>query len=296
MTSRAFHPAILPLILCCFAIKATCHGYLARPVSRNLFAADPDLFDPKNSCPHCLNGGGVDQVSEHGALSWPEGRRTLSGDSLSDSLPRPHEAGGMFYRAGLLGDNWTVGSVVEMKVVTTTNHNGRFGFRVCEVSGGFDTAPEREARELTDECLDRNVLLQAAVPGAQAPGERWFYTSPEHGGQSTNYTMYYQLPENLECDGVSSHCVLQWYWLTFNSCQTRDSPERYTRSENRMKDCEEEGASYPEEFENLSDVVIVKGGASDSVMESATTKSAPVPVVLLALALALVLLSSSSAV
>ena len=73
--------------------------------------------------------------------------------------------------------------------------------------------------------------------------------------------MYYQLPDDLECDGRSSHCVLQWYWLTFNSCQTADAPVKYTRSYNNMSNCEDPSASYPEEFANLADIRVTRSGA-----------------------------------
>ena len=247
------------------------HGFLASPKSRNLLASEAMGY----SCPHCLNGGGVDEVSQGGALQWPRGLRTLSGDPASSLTPRSFEAGGEFY-TGTIGGNYTQGSVVDIRVALTTNHNGRFEFRVCNVPGGYDTAVKTEAEQLNDECLDQNVLLQANVKGVQMPGQRYFYTLPEDAGKSVEYQMFYQLPKELVCDGVHSHCVLQWYWLTFNSCQTSDAPTRYTRSGNNMPMCDASSSSYPEEFSNLADIRILRTSAGVTGRSSGSNVSSPV--------------------
>jgi hypothetical protein len=257
---------VLPLL---FAVPAAnAHGYLASPISRNLLASEKLGY----SCPHCLNLGGVDTVSQQRELVWPDGHRTLSGDPISERAPRSFEAGGEFYRLPDGGENvYVAGDVLPITIVTTTNHNGRFGFRICKVSGGYDgaTIADREAEQLTEECLDQNVLVQADVAGAQAPGQRWFYTPVKDAGKSVQYTMSYVVPEDLECDGISSHCVLQWYWLTFNSCQTADAPAKFTRSSNKMANCDEETASYPEEFANLADIKVVRSEADAASIRDA---------------------------
>jgi len=81
--------------------------------------------------------------------------------------------------------------------------------------------------------------------------------------------MSYVVPEDLECDGISSHCVLQWYWLTFNSCQTADAPAKFTRSSNKMANCDEETATYPEEFANLADIKVVRSEADAAAIRDA---------------------------
>lgn len=254
----AMRESIAVVLLCAaFTLRSVhAHGYLASPKSRNLLASEAMGY----SCPHCLNGGGVDEVSQGGALQWPRGLRTLSGDPASESSPRSFEAGGELY-AGTIGGNYTQGSVVDFRVVLTTNHNGRFSFRICKVRGGYDEAVEMEAEQLNNQCLDQHVLLQANVKGAQMPGERYWYTLPEDAAKSVEYQMFYELPQGLVCDGIDSHCVLQWYWLTFNSCQTPDAPVRYTRAANNMPMCDAPTASYPEEFANLADIMILRTSA-----------------------------------
>ena len=185
------------------ATRVNAHGYLSIPPSRNILAKN-------QNCPHCLNGGTVEDVSAKRTLRWPQGNHGLCGDSYYDSQPRNHEAGCTYYQKGLF-TNYTQGQVMDIEIVTTTNHNGRFGFRICKVNGGYDSAMENEKKELTEECFDQNILQQAK--GSQIPGERWFYTTP---GDPVSYTykMKYKLPDDLVCDGQNHHCVLQFYWLT----------------------------------------------------------------------------------
>lgn len=248
-------PMFLRIVISCLWLhqlpRAMCHGYLSSPKSRNLLASEELGFN----CPHCLNVGGVQEMSAGGSLQWPRGLRTMTGDPVSAKSPRRFEAGGDLYTGAVTG-NYTQGSVIPIEVVLTTNHNGRFDFRICKVRGGYDTAAQTEAKSLTEECLNENVLLQADVEGAQMPGQRYFYTLVEDARQSVTYQMYYELPKGLDCDGIESHCVLQWYWLTFNSCQTSDAPVRYTRASNNMANCDDQGASYPEQFINVADIVI----------------------------------------
>ena len=228
------------------------HGYLSEPPSRNILAKN-------QNCPHCLNGGTVDDVSAKKTLRWPRGNHGLCGDSFYDTAPRNHEAGGTYYQKGV-HTNYTQGQVMDIDIDITTNHNGRFGFRICKVNGGYDSAVENEKKELTEECFDQNILQQANVAGAQSPGQRWFYTNPQDP-VSTAYNLHYQLPEDLVCDGQESHCVLQWYWMTFNTCQPSDAPVKYTRSEYHLRNCDKyEGDDFvfPEEFWNCADIVIQK--------------------------------------
>ena len=155
------------------------HGYLASPKSRNLLAAETLGW----SCPHCLNLGGVDVVSDSRTLVWPQGLRTLSGDPISAERPRAFEAGGEYYvpnypAAGEVDPSlYVAGTTLPITIVTTTNHNGRFSFRICRISGGYDNDTAiTEANALTEACLDENILVQADVRHAQQPGERYFYT------------------------------------------------------------------------------------------------------------------------
>lgn len=254
------------LLLCLLSLTASdtvnAHGYLSIPPSRNILAKD-------QYCPHCLNGGTSYDVSAKKTLRWPKGNHGLCGDSYYDVQPRNHEAGGMYYQKGLY-TNYTQGQVMDIEVVTTTNHNGRLGFRICKIGGGYDGAEQNEKNGLTEECFDQHVLQQAE--GSQMAGEEWFYSSPSDPVSYT-YKMKYKLPDDLVCDGQESHCVLQWYWLTFNSCQTPDAPVKYTRASQNMRDCGSGNdtsatvtdSPYPEEFWNCADITIQGSEVSAAV-------------------------------
>ncbi len=62
------------------------------------------------------------------------------------------------------------------------------------------------------------------------------------------FTHRHALPlglQGLSCDGVSARCVLQWYYLTGNSCDPPGTPAPYSRP--LLGTCGA-GVPYPEEF------------------------------------------------
>lgn len=50
------------------------------------------------------------------------------------------------------------GQVVHLQAVITAFHKGRFRFRICKVTG---LSPQNERDQLTDACLDANLLVSA---------------------------------------------------------------------------------------------------------------------------------------
>ena len=256
--------ASLLLLLSLWCDKVTAHGFLKVPPARNVLALDST---PPEPCPHCLNGGTSKEVSNLGAWTWPKGRHGLCGDPWNDKAPRQHEAGGKFYTPGLY-TTYDKGQVIDIEVLLTTNHNGRFKFRICKVSGGYDTAAENEQEQLTEECLDEHVLKQAK--SGRSPGGLWSYAKSDDPVPA-HYTISYQLPDNLTCDGVSSHCVLQWYWLTMNSCDPKGVDPKYKRLSATgapLQECGSKGAPYPEEFWNCADILILDPSAGNNKKDS----------------------------
>lgn len=59
-----------------------------------------------------------------------------------------------------------------------------------------------EKAQLTEACLEANVLRQAAVPGAQAPGDRWYHLGQTNSGGGI-YNNTVQLPA-VSCLGGSA--------------------------------------------------------------------------------------------
>ncbi|KAL4857482.1 Peptidyl-prolyl cis-trans isomerase FKBP13 [Chlorella vulgaris] len=214
------------------------HGYLAQPAARNVLANS-------DYCPQCLSAGGPATV--YGAASFPNGAHGLCGDLAAG--PLRHEAGGALW-TGRPTAVLREGSVVYLNVTVTAFHKGRFEFRICRVDG-TDVASEKA--QLTEACLDQHALVQANVPGAQAPGDRYYHLG---SNDQPSYTMPYQLPSGLSCDGTTSKCVLQWYWITGNTCNPPGEPAPYRSPQ--LPDCGT-GGSPPEEFWNCADVLITPG-------------------------------------
>lgn len=158
------------------------HGFLDNPPGRNVIANS-------DYCPHCLNMGTVccrtgcsclclvcltrtsdvcvrqvKQVSNNGKLSWPEGMRGICGDPFNG--PRKHEEGGEYYGDGTPSVTYARGGIAEIDIFLSTNHRGRFRFRICKVQ---NNGPGSEKAQLTEECLDQHVLRQANIPQAQRP-------------------------------------------------------------------------------------------------------------------------------
>eukprot|EP00887_Chlorella_sp_A99_P001312 scaffold14.g1312.t1 len=210
--------AVLPL--------AAGHGFLRVPQSRNYhFWSD--------YCPQCLAAGGPYTVSDGGRLVWPNGVHGLCGDAYT--AERKHEAGGVYggYHADgqfpLVDNSYEEGSVLPASVDLTAFHKGEFSFRICRVKAPDpgETWAAAEKRQLTEECFFQYQLVQADVPGAQAPFQQWWHIGQVPGwvkGQPLDpilgvpvsgrlsYNSSWQLPMGLTCDGVAARCVLQWHW------------------------------------------------------------------------------------
>ena len=222
--------------------RAHAHGYLAVPRSRNV------VFN-SNYCPHCLNAGGS------GATAT--GLHGICGDPFVGT--RDHEEGGKFFSDAPQA-TYKQGQDIELKVVISANHHGRFQYRVCRYSGS-------EKAALTEACLDKHVLRMSE--GEQAPGEVYWYTGPNDSPQT--YTMRYKLPSGLTCDGIETKCVLQWYWASQNSCilQSPDPPPQYLPSSNMSK-CGP-GNVGGEAFWNCASIRITKDGSGGDVPTSVPT-------------------------
>lgn len=162
------------------------------------------------------------------------------------------------------------GAVIPITVTVTTSHSGDWSFRICKIQGG---GIAEETAQLTESCLNEHVLTQAAVPGAQNPGDRWYHTGSSGVG---TYTFNYQLPAGLNCDGVTTKCVMQWYWLTGNSCLPPGEPAQWVLDPT-MATCGV-AQGYPEEFFNCADIVIKASGVTAAASLSVSEESGTPPV------------------
>lgn len=249
--------AVTFLLLTCAAPTAWAHGYLAKPAARN-------VIHDTNYCPHCLNAG-KPGIQEALGNVWPSSSVSgQCGDDPHGETPLPHFAGGRsgFTPAGNM-TVWKKGSIVELEVDITTYHYGRMSFRICKLPG---TSSDIEKANLNDMCLDQHQLVQADVPNAQSPGEPYYYLKNDADASCCwpprILTFFYQLPQDLECDGESSRCVVQWRWTTGNTCTLAGTPDGYKAGD--LPTCGEPGSRYPEEFFNCADVLIKAGAPQES--------------------------------
>ncbi|KDD72946.1 hypothetical protein H632_c2704p0, partial [Helicosporidium sp. ATCC 50920] len=169
----------------------------------------------------------------------------MCGDPHTAPLPRPHENGGKYYTGEIAG-TWTEGSDITLEVVLTAFHMGRFGFRICKIEGN---SPEAEREQLTEECFNKHILLRANGTEGSTPNDPYYHLG---GMVNSPYKMTYRLPEGLTCDGVNTRCVLQWYYLTGNSCNPPNEPPEFIV--NPLLGVCGVVSAYPEEFWNCADV------------------------------------------
>lgn len=208
------------------------HGFLAEPKARN-------VVHNSNYCSHCLAAGGPG-VTFAGGRKWPNSLHGVCGDP--HNAPRDHEAGGKFASKVITG-KYKQGQTISIKITVTAPHAGRFSFGICPVPDGGSDADERRA--VTQACLDKNALINAA------DGTKYWWLGRQGSG---SYTMQFTLPAGVSC----TRCVLQWHWESGNSCTIPGTPAQHIPSVGQnMVACDQTGVM--EEFWNCADVSVAPG-------------------------------------
>jgi len=202
------------------------HGYIRDPPARNFIA---DSYN----CPSCLNAGGV-SVMYKTYDSKP--RYGVCGDPYNK--PMDHEAGGKFAKNTRAKRTYKSGGIIPIHIAFTQNHKGRMSFSICALPNG-KLSSSRERSLTTQHCFDTHSLKRA-----DGTGEYSFLV----GTEKTSLVKY-RLPRGLKCD----HCVLQWHWVTGNSCRPAHTPHRYYSP--GVGKCFVDGA-VPEEWFNCADIRI----------------------------------------
>lgn len=250
------------------------HGYLKTPRSRNFVASqDGKSFGGTAStplteyCPHCLNRGGP--LAACGLV-----------DNRNYDTP-PNAVGGTM-PTNIQG-TYPMGGTIEVDVILTAHHMGHFEFHACPLmsSGAiptqacFQSNPVTVLRDvLYGAPLDVNYSNRAYIPPLTYPG-----IVNDNGGTvpGTLYRYILQLPENLQGNLV----LLQWYYLTGNSCQhpgydTYPFPAAWGgnlpgNTGPCNVDDSDGGSGTPERFWNCAEISIVSSGPV------APTASIPLP-------------------
>eukprot|EP00177_Eucheuma_denticulatum_P001127 GFKZ01002040.1.p1 GENE.GFKZ01002040.1~~GFKZ01002040.1.p1 ORF type:complete len:508 (-),score=53.21 GFKZ01002040.1:255-1778(-) len=153
-------------------------------------------------------------------------RSGICGDEIGK--PQDHMKGGKYFNGGQVSATYVQGQTIELKLNIVAHHNGFMELHVCDVGkcgGDISRACFLEGhcqpleRKKNTKCESGNNM-RCGPWDRNNPG-RWYFPCSDHYFKSNEVDFYggdgtilYDLPDNLRCE----HCVLQWYWVTGNSC------------------------------------------------------------------------------
>lgn len=212
-------------ILMSFLTITNAHGSVRDPPARNVLANSDD-------CPDCLNAGGV-SVMYNGVRS--KARYGVCGDPWN--AKKDHEAGGRSAK-GKITRTYKSGSTITLELSFSANHQGMMSFSICDLPDKR-LSPSEERSLTTQRCFNKNVLRRADNKGV--------YSFLK--GNEDKLTVKYKLPKGLKC----KHCVLQWHWVTGNSCCPGNTQKKYCGP--GVSKCFQ--YAVPEEWYNCADIRIV---------------------------------------
>jgi hypothetical protein len=239
MLWRWLKTACVAAVLLCAPMVAG-HGFIMTPASRV-----SDLTSAYT--PTGVSAGGPATVYKEGKLKYPNGWHGACGDDMTKPYPRMYEAGGQFYsiNGGFSMTYYPQGGTATIQLYVSANHGGYWTFKICPVPDVMaGTSSLAENNIVNQQCFDAHQLQ---VKGTGGTGNAWFIDP----GQSTPFVQKVTVvfPSALTC----KRCVLQWHWLTANSCQPPGLPPKYGCN---CGACGGGGAD-PEEFWNCADIGIV---------------------------------------
>ncbi|GAB0496152.1 hypothetical protein MMPV_007462 [Pyropia vietnamensis] len=283
------------------------HALMTTPRQRGALKTEFDFptIDPAapiDYCPHCLNAGGTGGVAGANGGTWSSydpldpglgparsGDHGACGDPASAGAGGDHLSGGRFYHGGMTVATYTAGASVDFQVAITTSHNGFMEWWVCDADRCGEKDPSDSCFDVPGACVR---LERVPHPACEAGTEmdcgpiqpdhpsRWYLpcrgdpipttSNPQVLGGPEG-KMRYALPPGFACE----RCIVQWYWVTANSC-TPPGMKEYAFPQAwagcpgdggsvggvrlNSETCGEPGAPWPEEFWTCADVVIKPGG------------------------------------
>lgn len=295
------------------------HGMVCHPRQRAAYTSykcGTNLPIPINRvtdhCAHCLNGGAVATVARNLPRSgWhlydpinnfdqSATRAELCGDPVGQP---DHMIGGQFmplrYKQVPIVEHYKSGSEIDFLAEIDTNHNGYFEFFLCNLDkcGTSDIHGKcfknghchRLLRVPHNDCEDKrqDTSYECGPIDIKYPG-RWYLPCRINGLQfvgGKSGKMRYKLPNGVAC----THCVIQWYWATSNSCAPRGLLNFMQRKNNPFgATCESDGGGFgtyrrgmaqcgsdnqiPEEFWSCSDVQITSDGRPSGAVKAIALK------------------------
>lgn len=130
----------------CYILRVACSVQHIREGSR------------QRAMPYANTAPGVDAASDTGKLTYPKGRRNYCGDAYNETK---------WDEAGPVQVTYPTGGVVNVDVMVTTNHMGRFSIQVCPL----------DAKPGQGKC--KNLYLKA--PG-HTNTKSWYFPGIDHWG------------------------------------------------------------------------------------------------------------------
>ena len=292
--------AVTLLLILIFVVRAAAHGFMKTPRTRGAYCSNevkPNLQLPEGCkaidyCPHCLNGGGVGSVRKalKGNFSPYRSdnrvRAGLCGDALGTN---DHMVGGKYvpYEKAPIVAGYEPGSAIDFEIHINTNHNGFMVFYLCDLDACGTTDLEQKCftgghckklERISISRCEKGDKFECG-PIDEMDRTRW-YVPCRGGGQKDkggkSGTVRYQLPNNMNC----KHCVVQFYWVTANSCNPvnyrpyfESKPFGTCAGDGGAKgginevlaDCG--GDNFPEEFWGCADVTIQNGASTLSLSQ-----------------------------
>lgn len=253
------------------------HGYLTSPRSRNLLAYQETVWWPQTendpepeTCPHCLNRGGS---SGRCGVSGMGGG---GGNGVERNYDTPKNALGGPMPTNIQAE-YVQGQNIVLDVTLTAHHKGHFVFSACPISPPHNKIP-------TQECFDQHKLtfvsdlIHNANYDPRYPERA--YLAPVSDAENyvldlgatkgvMDYSFNMLLPKDLYGDVV----LIQWYYLTANSCYHEGYQEYNWPSEWHINDAtssgkcgtiSSDGNGVPEQFWNCAEVRILQGSTNNN--------------------------------
>jgi len=191
-------PWIRLLLLGYLSICVDAHGHLLSPRSRNWYAFEvgrdstynaPPGLPPREYCSHCLNMKAAASVCGIGSAQAYDGWL----DIYDNPMPWNSQ------------ETYVQGQEILVTTELTTNHAGHMELHACAI-GDDET-------DATQACLDASPLTFVRDVCYGGPVDDLY---PVRGYYSNNvlHQFIYKLPQDL----VGNRVILQWRYITANSC------------------------------------------------------------------------------
>jgi len=255
--------SLLLLLASTATVYVDAHGYLESPRSRNYVANQDgswgtgDQSTPKKeTCPHCLNGGGAASSGQCGITG-----------NVNYDFP-PNTSGGVMPTN--IQATYEKGQEIDVSVRVTAHHKGHFEFFVCPIEYG--QAPTREC--FWSHPLEYVRDLKYGAPKDPNYPYRAYIPPSTFGDLSYSYRL--KLPSDVSGDLV----LLQWWWVSANSCEA-PGYDKYSfpaawGSMGSLSTCNispDGTINGAEQFWNCAEVQIFDSGSPESSPTSAPTSS-----------------------